>query len=58
MTAKVKKEAYASALPFENVRRYLEPGPSCLSSFGKGRRNVMTMGWHTVMEFSPSLVAA
>ncbi|MFO1324240.1 MAG: flavin reductase family protein [Burkholderiales bacterium] len=43
--------------PVENARRYLEPGPVVLvSSFWKGRRNVMTMGWHTVMEFSPSLV--
>jgi len=44
-------------LPVENVRRYLEPGPIVLvSSAWKGRRNIMTMGWHTVMEFSPSLV--
>lgn len=43
--------------PVENVRRYLEPGPVVLvSSFWKGRRNIMTLGWHTVMEFSPSLV--
>ncbi len=25
------------------------------SQFG-GERNIMTMGWHTVMEFTPSLV--
>ncbi len=44
-------------LPVEQVRRDLEPGPIVLvSSAWKGRRNVMTMGWHTVMEFSPSLV--
>lgn len=44
-------------LPVEQVRRYLEPGPIVLvSSAWNGRRNVMTMGWHTVMEFSPSLV--
>jgi flavin reductase (DIM6/NTAB) family NADH-FMN oxidoreductase RutF len=43
--------------PVESVRRYLEPGPVVLvSSFWKGRRNIMTLGWHTVMEFSPSLV--
>ena len=41
----------------EKVRRYLEPGPIVLiSSAWKGRRNIMTMGWHTVMEFSPALV--
>jgi len=44
-------------LPLEQVRRVLEPGPIVLlSSSHKGERNVMTMGWHTVMEFSPSLV--
>jgi len=44
-------------LPVENVRRYLEPGPIVLvSSAWNGHRNIMTMGWHTVMEFSPSLV--
>jgi flavin reductase (DIM6/NTAB) family NADH-FMN oxidoreductase RutF len=44
-------------LPVSKVRRYLEPGPIVLvtSAFG-GRRNIMTMGWHTVMEFTPSLV--
>ena len=44
-------------LPVHKVRAYLEPGPIVLvSSAWKGERNVMTMGWHTVMEFSPSLV--
>jgi flavin reductase (DIM6/NTAB) family NADH-FMN oxidoreductase RutF len=44
-------------LPVHRVRAYLEPGPVVLvSSAWKGERNVMTMGWHTVMEFSPSLV--
>ncbi|MDE1149146.1 MAG: flavin reductase family protein [Azospirillaceae bacterium] len=43
--------------PVAKVRRYLEPGPIVLvSSAHKGRTNIMTMGWHTVMEFSPSLV--
>jgi flavin reductase (DIM6/NTAB) family NADH-FMN oxidoreductase RutF len=44
-------------LPLHQVRRYLEPGPVVLvSSAWRGRRDIMTMGWHTVMEFSPSLV--
>jgi flavin reductase (DIM6/NTAB) family NADH-FMN oxidoreductase RutF len=44
-------------LPVEKVRRYLEPGPIVLvSSAWNGRRNIMPMGWHTVMEFSPSLI--
>jgi len=43
--------------PVSEVRRYLEPGPVVLvSSYWKGRANIMTMGWHTVMEFTPSLV--
>ncbi|WP_313317884.1 flavin reductase family protein [Stenotrophomonas sp.] len=43
--------------PVEKVRRYLEPGPIVLvSSQWQGRANIMTLGWHTVLEFSPSLV--
>lgn len=43
--------------PVADVRRYLEPGPIVLvTSHYKGRANIMTMGWHAVMEFSPSLV--
>jgi flavin reductase (DIM6/NTAB) family NADH-FMN oxidoreductase RutF len=43
--------------PVANVRRYLEPGPIVLvSSRFDGKNNIMIMGWHTVMEFTPSLV--
>jgi flavin reductase (DIM6/NTAB) family NADH-FMN oxidoreductase RutF len=43
--------------PVGQIRRFLEPGPVVLvSSAWKGRNNIMTMGWHTVMEFSPSLI--
>ena len=43
--------------PTSEVRRYLEPGPIVLvSSAHEGRTNIMTMGWHAVMEFTPSLV--
>ncbi len=43
--------------PVEKVRRYLEPGPIVLvSSSSGGETDIMTMGWHTVMEFTPSLV--
>lgn len=39
------------------VRRFLEPGPVVLvSSQWRGQTDIMTMGWHTVMEFAPSLV--
>jgi flavin reductase (DIM6/NTAB) family NADH-FMN oxidoreductase RutF len=43
--------------PVAEIRRFLEPGPIVLvSSKHKGKTNIMTMGWHMVMEFSPSLV--
>ena len=43
--------------PVSDIRRYLEPGPIVLvSSKWRDKTNIMTMGWHTVMEFSPSLV--
>jgi flavin reductase (DIM6/NTAB) family NADH-FMN oxidoreductase RutF len=44
--------------PTWNVRRFLEPGPIVLvSSAHKDETNIMTMGWHMMMEFSPALVA-
>jgi flavin reductase (DIM6/NTAB) family NADH-FMN oxidoreductase RutF len=43
--------------PVWDVRRLLEPGPIVLvSSAWQGKTNIMTMGWHTVMEFTPALV--
>jgi flavin reductase (DIM6/NTAB) family NADH-FMN oxidoreductase RutF len=43
--------------PLAEVRRFLEPGPVVLvSSAHKGETNIMTMGWHTMMEFTPALV--
>jgi flavin reductase (DIM6/NTAB) family NADH-FMN oxidoreductase RutF len=43
--------------PVDNIRRFLEPGPIVLvSSAHKSETNIMTMGWHMVMEFQPSLV--
>ncbi|KAF1709349.1 flavin reductase [Pseudoxanthomonas kalamensis DSM 18571] len=43
--------------PVSEVRRYIEPGPILLvTSQWQGERDVMTLGWHTVMEFVPSLV--
>jgi flavin reductase (DIM6/NTAB) family NADH-FMN oxidoreductase RutF len=43
--------------PVGEVRRFLEPGPVVLvSSAWRGKTNIMTMGWHMVLEFSPSLV--
>jgi flavin reductase (DIM6/NTAB) family NADH-FMN oxidoreductase RutF len=46
-----------SDFPVSKIRRYLEPGPIVLvSSRWKDKTDIMTMGWHTVMEFTPSLV--
>ena len=45
------------ALPLAEVYRLLEPGPVVLlSTARKGQTNVMTMSWHTMMEFEPPLV--
>jgi hypothetical protein len=35
------------------IRRYLEPGSVVLASPAwKGNTNIMTIGWHMVLEFS------
>jgi len=45
------------ALRLSQVYRLLEPGPVVLvTTKHKGRANVMTMSWHTMMEFEPPLV--
>ncbi len=42
--------------PVSDIRRCLEPGPIVLvSSAWRGKMNIMTMGWHMIMETSPSL---
>jgi flavin reductase (DIM6/NTAB) family NADH-FMN oxidoreductase RutF len=44
-------------LPLASVYRVLEPGPVVqLTTARGGRANVMTMSWHTMMEFTPPLV--
>lgn len=53
----MKKSYSKTDLPVWQIRKYLEPGPIVLvSSSWKGKSNIMTMGWHTVMEFSPALI--
>src|SRR3972149_3959738 len=53
----MRKYSGKSDFPVSKIRRYLEPGPIVLvSSKWKDKTNIMTMGWHTVMEFVPSLV--
>ena len=44
--------------PLIEIRRHLETGPIVLvSSAWKGKTNIMTMGWHMMMQFSPALFA-
>lgn len=53
----MREAVQKTPLPLHRVRHYLEPGPIVLvSSASHGRRNIMTLGWQTVMAFSPSLV--
>ncbi|MCF6401322.1 flavin reductase family protein [Chitinophaga filiformis] len=53
----MKKTYKKKDFPVEDIRKYLEPGPTVLvSSRWKDETNIMTMGWHTVMEFSPSMI--
>lgn len=43
--------------PVDQIRKFIEPGPIVLvSSAWKSEINIMTMGWHIVMEFTPSII--
>jgi flavin reductase (DIM6/NTAB) family NADH-FMN oxidoreductase RutF len=54
MTGKTYKKR---DFPLHKIRRFLETGPIVLvSSAHKGEQNIMTMGWHMMMEFTPALV--
>jgi len=45
------------SLSLPEVYRLLEPGPVVLiTTARKGRANIMTQSWHTMMEFEPPLV--
>ena len=49
----MKKRAYSLA----KVYGLLEPGPVVLvTTARKGKANIMTMSWHTMMEFEPPLL--
>ncbi len=46
------------ALDLSKVYQKLEPGPVVLLTTSEGgRANVMTMSWHTMLEFNPPLIA-
>jgi flavin reductase (DIM6/NTAB) family NADH-FMN oxidoreductase RutF len=45
------------SFPLSKVYGLLEPGPVVMvTTAGKTKANVMTMSWHTMMEFEPPLV--
>ncbi|MEP7102190.1 MAG: flavin reductase family protein [Burkholderiales bacterium] len=45
------------ALPLPKVYALLEPGPVLLlTTMHKGRADVMTMSWHTMLQFEPPMV--
>ncbi|WP_260926345.1 hypothetical protein [Novosphingobium sp. 9] len=51
--------AIRSAVPASHARQFLEPGPVVmLTTHAGGADNVMTMGWHQVLEFTPRWSAA
>jgi len=51
------EDAPQEELGVNEARRFLEPGPIVLvSSRWQGQANIMTMGWHMVMETEPSLI--
>ena len=44
-------------LPLSEVYRLLEPGPVVLLTTARnGKANVMTMSWHTMIDFEPPIV--
>ena len=45
------------SFPLSKVYGLLEPGPVVMvTTSSSGRSNIMTMSWHTMMEFEPPLV--
>jgi flavin reductase (DIM6/NTAB) family NADH-FMN oxidoreductase RutF len=44
--------------PLSRVYQLIEPGPVVLlTTAHKGRANIMTMSWHTMVDFEPPLIA-
>ncbi len=53
----MKRNYTKKDFPVSKVRKFLEPGPIVLvSTRWKDETNIMTLGWHTVLEFTPSLI--
>ncbi len=50
-------KAAKQTLALSSVYRLLEPGPVVLvATSHKGRANIMTMSWHTMIDFEPPIV--
>ncbi len=45
------------SIPLSQVYQLLEPGPVTITTFDKGRANVMTMSWHMMIDFEPPIFA-
>jgi flavin reductase (DIM6/NTAB) family NADH-FMN oxidoreductase RutF len=44
-------------LPLSKVYQHIEPGPVVLvSSASGGNRDIMTMSWHTMIDFEPPII--
>ncbi len=53
LQSRMKKTTF----PLSQVYRLLEPGPVVMVTTARtGRANIMTMSWHTMMEFEPPIV--
>lgn len=49
--------AKKKSLPLSQVYRLLEPGPVVMiTTLGEEKANVMTMSWHTMIDFEPPIV--
>ena len=59
MSTKLKALAPKRSLVLPKVYGLLEPGPVLLlTTSHKGAANVMTMSWHTMLEFEPPLAVS
>jgi len=53
----VRRGINMRTFPLSKTFHLLEPGPVVLlTTFYKGRANIMTMSWHMMMEFEPPLI--
>lgn len=57
ITFKTENIMSKKSFPLSKVYGLLEPGPVVMvTTAGSGRPNIMTMSWHTMIEFEPPLV--